>query len=108
MICETRLETGDNKGMACHKRSCIYETWCDTCKRRDESKAIEEGRNPETVTLFKYVGETSRSAYERGKNHLDDNRLISTKSHMLKHFLTSHKDEPPMEMTFRMRILGFS
>ena len=27
MVCETRLETCDNKGMACHKRSCLYETW---------------------------------------------------------------------------------
>ena len=48
------------------------------------------------------------SAYERSKKHLDDTRLISTKRHMLKHFLTSYKDEPTTEMVFRMRILGFS
>ena len=46
MICETRLETGDNKGMACNKRSCLYETWCKTCMNRDEQKAIDDGKNP--------------------------------------------------------------
>ena len=74
--------------------------------QRDESKAKEEGKDPETVRLFKYVGETSRSANERGKNHLDDTRQISIKSHMLKNFQTSHKDEPPKEKVLRMRILG--
>ena len=39
---------------------------------------------------------------------LSSSRLISTKRHMLKHFLTSHKDDPTTEMVFRMKILGFS
>ena len=64
----------------CHKRNATYETWCQTCKNRDESKielereggtdkrqADEEdekqkkkGREKERqeVALFKYVGET--------------------------------------------------
>ena len=60
------------------------------------------------MTLFKYVGEMSRSAFEFGKNHLDDKRLLSTKSHMLKHYLISHPEDAPSDMIFRIKILGFS
>ena len=44
--CETKLETGQGAGKPCYKRSCIYETWCETCKEGDEEEAREEGKGP--------------------------------------------------------------
>ena len=37
--CQTREETGEGKGKACHKRNVLYETWCETCKMKDEEKS---------------------------------------------------------------------
>ena len=107
LICQTRDETEEGKGKTCWKRNVIYETWCETCKDRDGKEAIEAGKDPTEVRLHKYIGETSRSGYTRGKNHLDDARLLSTGSHMLKHYLTNHSEESPQEMIFRMKILCF-
>ena len=36
--------------------------WCQTCKKRDETKAIEDGKDPTKVTVYKYIGESSRTA----------------------------------------------
>ena len=43
----------------------------------------------------------------RGKNHLDDARLLSTGSHMLKHYLDKHQEDRPEDMFFRMKVLSF-
>ena len=107
LICQTREKTGEGKGMSCWKRNILYETWCETCKDRDEKRAEEAGDDPEDISLFKYIGESSRSGYLRDKNHQDDARLLSTSSHMLKHFLTEHMNENPRDMIFRMKILCF-
>ena len=40
--------------------------------------------------IYKYIGETCRSSYERGAEHLSDMRLIKTGSHLLKHVLDKH------------------
>ena len=45
--------------------------------------------------------------YLRGKNHLDDARLLSTGSHILKHYIQKHSEENPEDMRFKMRILSF-
>ena len=105
--CETKLETGQGAGKPCYKRSCIYETWCETCKEGDEEEAREEGRDPGSVALFKYIGETSRSCHVRGRNHLDDARRMSSGSHMLKHCLDKHRDARPEDVIFRMKVLCF-
>ena len=85
----------------------IYETWCETCKERDGRRALEAGDDPKGIMLHKYIGESSRSGYVRGKNHLDDARLLSTGSHMLKHYLSQHMGESPQDMIFRMKILCY-
>ena len=40
LLCQTREETGEGKGKACHKRNVLYETWCETCKKNDEEEAV--------------------------------------------------------------------
>ena len=107
LVCQTREESGEGKGKTCWKRNLIYETWCGSCQAKDENAAREAGDEPKEVKLYKYVGESSRSAYLRGKNHLDDARLLSTGSHILKHYIQKHSEENPEDMRFKMRILSF-
>ena len=40
----------------------------------------------------KYIGETSRSAYERLREHYRDRENISVKSHMMKHYIEKHRN----------------
>ena len=105
--CQTREETSEGKGKSCSKRNVLYETWCESCKIVDEERAKADGKDPEKIPLYKYIGESSRSSYLRGKNHLDDARLLSTGSHMLKHYLDKHQEDRPEDMIFRMKVLSF-
>ena len=51
-----------------------------------------------------YYGESSRSAYERGKEHFSDYDKVSTSSHMLKHHIMVHKDVEG-KLPFSLKIL---
>ena len=48
--------------------------------------------------LAKYIGETARSNYERGFEHLSDLLNISQKSHMLRHYVEAHMGEDSSKM----------
>ena len=61
--------------------SLIYKTWCADCLKRHEDSNGGEGG------IYKYIGETAKSAYERGANHLYDRKNLDLESHMLKHAL---------------------
>ena len=61
-------------------------------------KEINEEKENENVTrkslptpLYKYLGETCRSLYERGVEHINDMEQLKPGSHMLKHILESHE-----------------
>ena len=68
----------------------------------DKNEEIEKKRN---IKLFKYVGETSRSAYGRGWEHLDDFAQLKTSSHMLKHAVGQHEGQDMSEIKFGMKII---
>ena len=53
---------------------------------------------------FKYIGETNRSAYERGKEHLRDFKDLNEGSHILKHYLRHHRNIKINDMKVGMRI----
>ena len=55
--------------------------------------------------MFKYIGETSRSSFERGWEHVNDMAQLKTSSHMLKHALTTHQEQEMSEVQFGMRII---
>ena len=57
--------------------------------------------------IYKYIGETCCSSYERGAEHLSDMRLIKTGSHVLKHVLDKHEGETLDEVDFRMKVVKF-
>ena len=45
------------------------------------------------IKRFIYIGETNRSAYERGVEHQQDVIGCKTSSHMLRHLLHKHEEE---------------
>ena len=54
------------------------------------------------------LGETCRSAYERGFEHLNDVKQLKPSSHMLKHLIDKHEHDNFDDIEFRMEILSFS
>ena len=100
MLCHTKNKTEKNTKQDCHKRSLVYETWCLTCDRMRtqeiEDMEIDEKEKTELkkkIVQYKYIGETSRSAYERGWEHLNDLAGLKSTSHMLKHVVSTHQDQ---------------
>ena len=61
----------------CKKRNILYESECLVCK--EEKKAGKE--NDQMDGKGVYVGESSRSLYERAKEHQADRENLSEDSH---------------------------
>ena len=59
------------------------------------------------MTIPKYIGETSRSAYERGFEHLDQLASLNKKSVMLKHILFNHEGSEFSDIKWGMFILKY-
>ena len=81
--CPTCLTSSENNKLPfknCTKRSIIYQTWCETCRRLKTNEKVEKVTDIDSMNsnvkqncekLF-YIGETSRSAKERGCEHFKD------------------------------------
>ena len=71
-------------------RSVTYQTCCLLCKQKGIDK--------------RYIGESARSAYERGAEHLKGYESESVKNHMHKHHQIDHQGEvsPP---EFSMKVV---
>ena len=75
----------------------LYENRCELCNKTDNKekagKFLMDGKGI-------YVGETSRSMYERSKEHETDRQKTSEDSHQIKHWLSDHQDllAPPKFM----------
>ena len=69
-----------------------------------ESGEKELKRKERIEFKVKYVGESSRSLFERSNEHREDFLNLSEKSHMLKHYLTHHKDIKREELEFGIRV----
>lgn len=84
-----------------------------TCQDRDMKEAEEKADGDikklkqliENIKLYKYVGETARSLYERSFEHLTDYENLSTKSHMLKHAVEMHSGEGLDNIRFGIKII---
>ena len=57
--------------------------------------------------VYKYIGETAKSAYERGENHLYDRKSLDLGSHMLKHAIDCHPGVDPETVDFHMRVMKY-
>ena len=89
---------GVDKKTKKRKRNEINATKIENMRKEEERRKELERRT------FKYIGETSRSAYERGGEHLRDLNDHDPGSHLLKHVIKYHMSDPD-NVEFRMKIL---
>ena len=70
-------------------------------KRKRES---EERQSERKDFSTKYVGESARSGYERGGEHVDALKRMDETSHLMKHYLLKHKNIKIEEMKYGMKV----
>jgi hypothetical protein len=90
---------GDERTQDCRRRNIMYENRCTVCQvGKDGDKFQKDG-------LGIYVGETSRSMYERSKEHEKDRMEEEEDSHQMKHWVLDHPelDAPPR---FKFQIIS--
>ena len=109
------MKTEKYKSQDCHKRSLVYETKCLTCEKKQteyiKSLEIEDKEKEymmENIRNYKYIGETSRSAYERGWEHTNDLAQLKSTSHMLRHIVGVHPGEDMSAVEFGMRVIKYN
>ena len=68
---------------------------------------MSEDTNGGEGGIFKYIGESAKSAFERGANHLYDRKNLDMGSHMLKHSIECHEGTDPEKVRFHMKILKY-
>jgi hypothetical protein len=93
---------GGEKLQNCKKRNILYESICQLCNPEEENKR-KDGKLSGKDGI--YVGESGRSLYERAGEHIKDARGMEEKSHIVKHWATSHPElkSPPK---FKMKIVS--
>ena len=84
----------------CTRMNLIYENICMKCNPGAGNKGDLEMVRDDIPTI--YVGETSRSIHERGKEHWGGVRSSNQKNHMIKHMEMEHKGEQPC---FTMKVV---
>ena len=99
LLYETKQSHPRVENQNCMKRNVVYETWCETCRVEDEKTREEDSR--EEAKLYKYIGESARSCYERGWEHQGDSEQLKPGSHMLKHILDKQEGKQPGEVKFQ-------
>ena len=80
-VCEQK----DEKRQNCKQRNILYESSCRICQ-------VDGQKTDLTNSKGVYVGESSRSMYERGKEHQKDGRDMAEDSHQWKHWANEHSD----------------
>ena len=90
----------DIKRLDCRKRNILYENRCELCNKdgkKEQEKKLKDGQGI-------YVGESSRSLYERAREHEADKLNKAEDSHQIKHWLTDHPEllSPPK---FRFKVI---
>ena len=74
----------------------MYESVCRICNPVSSQK---EGKHRVVV----YIGETSHTIHERSMEHVSDARFFSSKSHILKHWMSVHPElNSPPDMAFKV------
>ena len=114
-ICSTKQLTEKNTNKDCTKRNITYEIRCLTCEAIEIGKVEEEAGDDyekkeelmKNLQIPRYIGETSRSGYERGFEHLDMLTTLSSKSVMLRHMLSAHENKDMSEIKWGMFITGY-
>ena len=101
--CITCEQGGEEQLPACTKSNLVYENICASCNPGASGKLDQAEIRVDIPTV--YVGETSRSIYERSREHWEGVKKGSNKNHMVKHQLLEHAGEP--DPNFHMKVRGF-
>ena len=96
----TTCYQGAEKLPNCRKASLVYENVCKRCNPGADSKKELVDVKSDIPTL--YVGETSRSVFERSKEHWKAWRSQKEDSHMLRHQVAEHGGEGDPQFTMRV------
>ena len=94
---------GAEKLPNCKKQSLVYENVCLRCNLGAESKKELREVKDDTPTL--YVGETSRSIFEKSREHWGAWRSGKEESHILKHQEADHGGDTSPK--FIMRVVNY-
>ena len=86
LICTSGDQQGD-----CRRRGVVYQTQCVDCKEKSGRQSV-------------YVGETSRTAFERGTEHARDRKSRREDSHMFLHVEEEHPEEED-GVKFQMKVV---
>ena len=108
--------TEKNMKQDCTKRSCVYETWCETCLREEQDRIDDEEDTSDKekeekksrIKVHRYIGETARSVYERGLEHQSGLEKMEEDNHMMKHMANYHQDKEIGEVNFGIRVVKFT
>ena len=74
-----------------------------------EAETEQEARDKiKSMKIHKYIGETSRSGFERGWEHWQDLQELSSRSHMLKHIVNYHQEEDHDKIKFGMKVVAYT
>ena len=97
--CGTCEQDDENK-INCFTRSTVYESVCLLChpegKVEKSGEMVQNGKGT-------YTGETSRSLFERVREHKEDADKMDKESHMVKHWFLEHPEEEDLpKFVFRM------
>ena len=85
----------------CTRRNIVYESICTKCQP-EAKKPGSLDYHEKTKTPSIYVGETSRSIYERAGEHWAGYKKRKTDSHIWKHHLLHHGSQGEPEMVFKV------
>ena len=104
--CHTCNQGGNSKRKEdCFKRNILYESRCGVCEdkvggggNKDKKRKFNEKLEDKNV----YVGESSRSLYERTAEHVRDGRKKEEDSHIAKHWQEYHQGEEMPEFRFKI------
>jgi hypothetical protein len=107
--CITCRQGGDDLP-DCKARSLMYDSKCRICNPPPDGHADANKSTTEEETISDrraepsiYIGETSRSIYERSREHMQDAQEMNYDSHMMKHWVTSYGAEGQPE--FRVEVV---
>ena len=101
---------GGERLQNCKQRNIMYESTCEVCNPEEEPKDDDKTKKLTKYEKFKeqtgvYVGETSRSIFERAEEHRRDAESRLEESHMFKHWQVSHKELPDAPK-FRIKVVA--
>ena len=101
--CVTCEQGGEEDLPQCTQTNLVYENICVGCNPGATKKGEQEDIRSDIPTV--YIGETSRSIYERSKEHWEGVRKMCSKNHMVKHQMLEHNGE--LEPDFTMKVKGY-